>query len=782
MTMAEYRAVGRPTARVEGVGKVTGRTVYTADVRLPGMLHAKLLRSPHAHARIRRIDTARAAALEGVVAVVTAADLPPLDAKRVASNRAYGLLAAQEVVFAGQPVVAVVARDPATAEEALDLIEAEYEELPAVLDPLEALKEDSPLARSSLGDADRSESWAHAAVGVEEKEPRGRPTNVASRLRFTRGDVEQGLAEADLVVERTYRTPVVHQGYIEPHATVADYDAASGDMTIYTATQGQFFVRDEIARMFQLPETKVRVVGLELGGGFGGKMFLFQGLCAALALVVKKPVKLVLTRTEDLTGATPAPQAVFDLKTGTKRDGMLTALQARAVYDSGAFSGAAMAIGCVLLGGYYRCPNLEIEGFEVLTNKVSVGAYRAPAVPSATFAIDSQMDIMARELGLDPLEVRLKNAVQEGDPLPTETPYPRIGLRECLERVRDSDLWRQRPRGRPRTEGRLGPPGRDQQEPEAGPRRRGVGLAAGGWLGGLQPAAATVMLNGDGTIGVLVGSNDITGTNTSFVQIAAEELCLPVSQVRVSTGDTRMAPFAGMTAGSKTLFTVGRAVKAAAEDARRQILGTAAQRLEVPVEDLECADGVVRARSDPEKSITFGRLARITTDFGAAYPPVVGRGAIAARKQAPGFSVQAAEVEVDTETGRVRVLRYVTAQDVGFAINPLSVEGQMEGGTTQGIGMGLYEEMVYGDRGQLLNPSLLDYRLPTAADVPNIESLIVEVPSEDGPYGARGVGEPPVVPTSAAIANAVHDAIGVRITEIPITPERILRALGRVKD
>jgi len=764
--MAQYRAVGRPTARVEGVGKVTGRTVYTADVDLPGMLYAKLLRSPHAHARIRRIDTARAAALEGVVAVVTAADLPPLDARRVASNRAYNLLAAQEVVFAGQPVVAVVARDPAAAEEALGLIEVEYEELPAVLDPLEALKEDSPLARSSLGDADRSESWAHAAVGVEEKEARGRPTNVASRLRFTRGDVEQGFAQADLVVERTYRTPVVHQGYIEPHATVVDYDAASGDMTIYTATQGQFFVRDEIARMFQLPETKVRVVGLELGGGFGGKMFLFQGLCAALALVVKKPVKLVLTRTEDLTGATPAPQAVFDLKTGTKRDGTLTALQARAVYDSGAFSGAAMAIGCVLLGGYYRCPNLEIEGFEVLTNKVSVGAYRAPAVPSATFAIDSQMDIIARELGLDPLEVRLKNAVQEGDPLPTETPYPRIGLRECLERVRDSDLWRQR----------------DHLEREAGPRRRGVGVAAGGWLGGLQPAAASVMLNGDGTIGVLVGANDITGTNTSFAQIAAEELCLPVSQVRVSTGDTRMAPFAGMTAGSKTLFTVGRAVKAAAEDARRQILGTAAQRLEVPVEDLECADGVVRARSDAEKSITFRRLARITTDFGAAYPPVVGRGAIAARKQAPGFSVQAAEVEVDTETGRVRVLRYVTAQDVGFAINPLSVEGQMQGATAQGIGMGLYEEMVYGDGGQLLNPSLLDYRLPTAADVPNIETLIVEVPSEDGPYGARGVGEPPVVPTSAAIANAVHDAIGVRVTEIPITPERILRALGRVKD
>ena len=764
--MAEYRAVGRPTARVEGVGKVTGRTVYTADVHLPGMLHVKLLRSPHAHARIRRIDTSRARALEGVVAVVTAADLPPLDARRVASNRAYNLLAAEEVVFAGQPVVAVVARDLTAAEEALGLIEVEYEELPAVLDPLEALKEDSPLARSSLSDADRSESWGHAAVGVEEKEARGRPTNVASRLRFTRGDVEQGFAEADLVVERTYRTAMVHQGYIEPHATVADYDAASGDMTIYTATQGQFFVRDEIARMFQLPETKVRVVGLELGGGFGGKMFLFQGLCAALALVVKKPVKLVLTRTEDLTGAAPAPQAVFDLKTGMKRDGTLTALQARAVYDSGAFPGAAMAIGCILLGGYYRCPNLEIEGFEVLTNKVSVGAYRAPAVPSATFAIESQMDIMARELGLDPLEVRLKNAVQEGDPLPTETPYPRIGL----ARVPGTSA-RQRPLAPAR------PPGAGGRPPTPRRRRRRRRLA------GRSPAGSGQRHAQRRRHHRRPGGCQRHHRHQHLLRPDRRRGAgLPVSQVRVSTGDTRMAPFAGMSAGSKTLFTVGRAVKAAAEDARRQILDTAAQRLEVPVEDLECADGVVRARSDPEKSITFGRLARITTDFGAAYPPVVGRGAIAARKQAPGFSVQAAEVEVDTETGRVRVLRHVTAQDVGFAINPLSVEGQMEGGTTQGIGMGLYEEMVYDDRGQLLNPSLLDYRLPTAADVPNIESLIVEVPSEDGPYGARGVGEPPVVPTSAAIANAVHDAIGVRITEIPITPERILRALGKVKD
>ncbi len=756
--MAEYRAVGWRTPRVEGVAKVTGRMVYTADMDLPGLLHAKVLRSPHAHARILRIDTARAAAVEGVEAVVTAADLPAVDPKRAASNRTYCLLAAEEAVYVGQPVVAVVARDPATAEEALDLIDVRYEELPAVLDPLEALKEDSPLVRTDLG--------ARATAAGEEPEGETKATNIVSQMRFTRGDLEQGFAEADLVVERRYRTPMVHQGYLEPQATIVDYDAASGEMTVYTCTQGQFSVRDEISHILQLSETKVRVVGLEIGGGFGAKGFTFQGLCAALAIIVKRPVKLVLTRSEDLVGATPAPQAIFDVKTGMRRDGTLTALQARAVYDGGAFQGAAMAIGCILMGGYYRCANLEIQGFEVLTNRVSVSAYRAPTVPSATFAIDSQMDIMACELGLDPLEVLLKNAVEKGDLLPGERPYPRIGLRECLEQVRDSDVWRQR----------------SQLDRGVGPRRRGVGVAVGGWLGGLQPASASVSLNGDGTINVVVGANDISGTNTSFAQITAEELALPVSQIRVTLGDTTTAPFAGMTGGSKTLFTLGQAVKAAAERAREQILETAAQRLEAPIEDLECTDGVVRARSDPEKSITFGRLGRLTTAFGAVFPPVLGRGAIAARNQAPGFSVQVAEVEVDVETGQVRVLRWLTAQDVGFAVNPLSVEGQMEGATVQGIGMGMYEEMVYDDRGQLLNPGFLDYRMPTAADVPSIQTLIVEVPSEDGPYGARGVGEPPVTPGSAAIANAVYDAVGSRVTEIPLTPERILRALGKLRD
>lgn len=759
--MTTFSTVGKPIARVEGAHKVSGESIYAADIQLPGMLYCKLLHSPHAHARIKRIDAAKALALDGVERVVTAADLPRPEPRRL-SNRGYVLLADEEVVFQGQPVAAVLARDLASAEESLDLIEVEYEELPAALDPIEAMREDAPLARRPVSEIDRSEARGHATVSVEEQES-ARPSNVASQVRFSRGDVEQGFAEAAAIVERTWRSATVHQGYIEPHATVADYDAATGELTLWTATQGQFHVRDLVSAVLGIPETKVRVIGLELGGGFGGKIALNQPLVAALARLVGRPVKLVFTRADDMLGATPSLQCIVELKTGMKKDGSLTAIKARIVYESGAFPGAPAAVGALLISGYYRFPNLEIESYEVLTNKVSVGAIRAPGAYNVTFAIESQMDMMARQLGLDPLAVRLRNCVRKGDKTPTEAPLPSIGLAECLEAVRESELWRSRGKQR-----------------EANGKRRGVGLAVGGWPGGLQPASAYVELNGDGTISVVVGANDITGTNTSFAQIAAEELGVPLEMVNVVTGDTRTAPFAGMSAGSKTLFTVGRAVKAAAEDARQQLFAIAAERLEAKPEELECAGGEIRVKGSPDKSIPYRRLAGITTGFGAPYPPVIGRGAISARQQAPGFTAQACEVEVDPETGQVTVLRWFTAQDAGFAVNPLSVEGQMQGGTVQGIGIALWEEMVFDDQGRLLNPGLLDYRMPTAADIPRIETKIVEVPSEDGPYGARGVGEPSIVPVAACVANAIEDALGVRLTEIPITPERVLRALGKV--
>jgi CO/xanthine dehydrogenase Mo-binding subunit len=756
----EYRTIGKPTARIEGVAKVTGKTLYADDMRLPHMLHAKILGSPYAHARIRSIDATRARNHPGVAAVITAAELPPY--RKSLSERREIIFADEETLFHNQPVAAVLAEDPHIAEEALALIQVEYEELPAVLDPLAAMRDDSPLARSPVGEVDRAEERGHITTGVEQDEPAagGNASNVSSQMSFRRGDVERGFADADSVVEGAWRTAMVHQSYIEPHSTIADYDA-SGELAIWTSTQGPFFVRGQVSKALGIPESRIRVTPTEVGGGFGGKIYLTELMVAALAMTVHRPVKYIMSRKEDMLAGTPAPQAVVELKTGMTKDGTLTALKARLIYDSGAFPGAPVMPGSLLVGGSYKCPNLEIQGIEVLTNKVSVGALRAPGAHNATFAIESHMDMMAAELGLDPLQVRLKNAVAEGDPLPSGQPYPAIGLRECLDAIGDSEIWRERAETRKRP-------------------NRGVGLAAGGWMGGLQPASALVGLNSDGTIDVTVGCADITGVNTTFAQIAAEVLNVPLSMVGVTTGDTKTAPYAGMSAGSKTTYTVGRAVKAAAEDARRQILEIAADRLECASDDLELADGEVRVKGSADRSLPFRRLAKLSTDFAAPHAAVVGRGTITARKWAPGFSVVAVELEVDPDTGQVTLLRSAIAQDAGFAINPLSVSGQMQGGASQGLGIGLSEEMLHDGNGRLLNANLLDYRLPTTRDLPPIEAIIVEVPSEEGPFGARIVGEPSIVPGAAAVTNAIADAVGARLCAVPATPERVLRALKRI--
>jgi CO/xanthine dehydrogenase Mo-binding subunit len=754
----EHRYVGKPTPRLEGPAKVTGKAIFTDDIKLPRLLHAKVLGSAHAHARIRGIDTVKARQVPGVEAVITSADLPPY--KKNPSNRRGIIFPDDEVLFFGQPVAAVLAADPHVAEQALQLIEVDYEPLAPVVDPLAAMEESSPLVRSPLEGIDRSEEQGHVAVDLESGDKEGRPSNVVSETPFKRGDVEQGFAEADVVIERSWRSAMAHQSYIEPHAVIADYDR-NGELTVWTSTQAPFYVRDELAQTLGILENRIRVIAQEIGGGFGGKIYLTELMAAALAMVVERPVKHIMSRHEDMLAATPAPFAHIDLKTGMKRDGTLTAIQSRLVYDTGAFPGAAVPAGATAIGGYYKCPNLDITGYEVMTNKVSVGALRAPAAHNATYAIECQMDMMAQELGLDPLEVRIKNAVEEGDPMPSGQLYPRIGLRECLDALSETEVWKNRSQ-------------------TAAQPNRGVGIAVGGWLGGLQPASAVVCLNSDGTLNLTVGSADVTGVNTSFQQIVAEVFDLALDRISVTYGDTKTAPYAGMSAGSKTMYTVGRAVKLAAEDARRQMLEIAAQRLEADPDELEAAGGEVRIKGSPDKAITFTRIGRWTTNFGARYPVVVGRGAISATRSAPGFTAQAAEVEVDPDTGEITLLSFAIVQDAGFAINPLSVEGQMQGGASQGLGLALWEEMQYDSEGRLLNGNLLDYRLPTTRDLPPIETKIVEVPSEEGPFGARIVGEPSIVPGIAAVCNAVANAIGARVTEAPITPERVLRAMGEL--
>ena len=534
-------------------------------------------------------------------------------------------------------------------------------------------------------------------------------------------------------------------------------------------TQGDFATRDGLAKILGIPETKIQVEFMEMGGGFGGKV---QPHVAAIAAVVARrlhrPVKCVLTRSEDLRSANPSFQAYFEIKLGARRDATLTVLKAKAVYDSGSFPGSPLMSGANMLGGYYKFPNLEIEGFEVSTNRVSQGALRAPGTPQATFAIESPMDIMAKELGIDPLEFRLQNAVEQGDPMPNGRTYPRIGLKEVLQALTETNFWKHR----------NDPPARREQSNR---KKIGVGYAIGGWLGGGAPSSAVVALNPDGSVSILVGVNDITGTNTSYVQIASEVLGLPVEKIHERTGSTATAPYAGSTTGSKALRTVGLAVKAAAEDVRSQMLKIVSQRLECNADDLETVDGVVQVKGSPDKAISFQVLGTMSTGMGSATSHILGKGSIPTPTLAPSFTIQAVKVAVDIETGEVDILDAVCVQDVGFAINPALVESQIHGGVVQSLGMGFCEEMVWDDQGILRNPTLLDYRLPTALDVPRIETALVEVQVEGaGPYGAKGVGEPPIAAGGPALLNAVSNAIGARVYTMPATAERILDAMGKL--
>ena len=763
-TTRDVKGVGLSIPRPDGPEKVLGRVQYVADLPRRGLLHAKLLRSPHAHARIVKIDTSKAKALPGVRAVLTAADIPEL--KKKAPTRAHAVLAIDRVVFAGQPVAAVAADEPAIAEEALDLIEVQYEVLPVSVDPLLSMQPGAPPVADAGTEADTREALAHSAVAVAKSDaPPPKAVNVSQQSKFQKGDVAKGFAESDLVLENTYRVPMVHQGYLEPHAVLAEWDS-TGQLTLWASTQGSFNTRSEVADVLEIPENRIRVVPVECGGGFGGKIrALCEPITAVLSRVTGRPVRYVMTRREELQAGMPAPQVIIRLKTGVKRDGTLMALEAETILDSGAFSGTVLTVSAVFLGSMYRWPAFDIRGIEVLTHKPSVAAYRAPVAPQTIFAIESQMEQIARTLGLDSVEFRLRHLIQEGDPMVNGHPWQSNGAREVLERIGAHPLWKTRKEW-VRSNGKNGSV------------RRGVGFALGGWLGGLQPTSATVRLNPDGSLSVLTGQVDIAGTNIALAQIAASAYGLDLDKVRITTGDTDVAPVTGLSAGSKTVYTVGTAVLQAAQDARRQTLDIAAKELEAAAEDLEIEDGRVVVRGVPDRGVTLASIGKKGNLYMSKVSPVLGVSRPAFSQQAPGFAAQLARLEVDTDTGEVVLRDFVVVQDVGKAINPLGVEGQMQGGAVQSLGMALSEGLIYDELGRLTNPSLLDYRKLTAADLPNIETIIVEKPSPSGPFGARGVGEPPIIPAPAAIANAIHDATGVRITECPISPERIAMAFA----
>ncbi len=727
--------------RLEGGDKASGRTAYAADVRLSGALHAEFVTSPYAHARVTSVDSSAAQAMPGVVGVFTADDIGTL-----------GLLAKGEVFYAGQPVTVVVADDRRAAADAAQAVRVRYERLPAVVDPRLALRADAAKVLPDELRSQRADAGAHGADAAQHAS--SARVNVCGESHFVRGNIDEGMRLADVVVAQRYRIPALYQGYLEPHASVAVPDSDS--LTIYTTTQGQFAVREEVCSMLGLPEHRVRVVAMTVGGGFGAKFVKLEPVVAALALRTGQPVRMVLSRSTDFLQSRPGTFAEIDVRIGARSDGTLTALQADLLMDAGAQEDGTVGIAAMMLGSTYRVPHLLVDGVEVLTHKTPTGAYRAPGAPQAFFALESAMDELARKLGQDPFEFRLRSAVQKGDPRANGAPWARIGLLEVLETARSHPFWTERKKG----------------------EDEGYGVAAGGWPSGTEPAAAACRINGDGSITVQVGSVDITGTNTTFAQIAAEVFGVGTNAVAVKAGDTDTAPYSGSSGGSKITFTVGSAVLQAAQDARQQVLEMAAQELEASASDLDMADGRVFVRGAPSRSVNVADLARRTTAYGGTAAPLVGRGRIAIKRGAPGFAAHVARVRVDRRTGEVQPIGYLAVQDVGRTINPMAVEGQIRGGVAQSIGRALGEEMRWGDSGQLLSASFLDYALPRASDVPPIEVALVEVPSEQGPFGAKGVGEPPAVPGAAAVVNAVADATGARVRELPLRPEAVLRAMS----
>src|SRR5947208_2929318 len=737
MQTAQPVLIGTSLPRQDGPDKITGRARYAGDQVLPGMLYARLVLSPYAHARILNIDTSPALALPGVVVVFTAETLAMAQADTL--SRAQSPLAVHEVVWCGHPVAIVVGETEASAEDGATAVEVDYEPLPAIIDPEASIRADSPLVRSSGETGVVAGGGEHATVPQEgaKVEEEGRSQNVSQTPPLKMGDIEAGLHEAEMVVECTYRTHPVHQSYMEPQSVTVAPSPSGHHLLIWTSAQGMFNVRSAVAQALNIPERQIRVESVPIGGGFGGKETLLEPLVAAVASRLRKPVRLVYTRQEDLLAGNPAPQTVITIKLGAKRDGTLTAIQARMILDSGAYPNPLAGFSGFHFAGVYRCPNLNIRCDVVQTNKPGTGAYRAPAGPQAYFALESTVQELCQQLEMDPLQFRRINALKEGDPNLMRGRWPRIGLLECLEQIQQHPLWAQHIQAR-------------QQAPEELKGWKvGIGLAVGGWPGGTEPAAALCRLEQDGTFTVVVGSGDLSGSDAALALVAAEELSILPEAVNVTHDSTDAMPYSGLSAGSKTTYTVGSAVLAAARDARTQVFTIAADMLEASAQDMELRDGKVMVKGVPEKQVTLQQVAANQMRFGAPYEPVYGRGRSANRVSSPMFAAHLARVAVDPETGEVRVLDYIAAQDVGRAINPAEVEGQIHGGVTQGLGWALFEGLVYDENGQALTATWMDYAMPNIVHVPQITSVLVEIPSALGPFGAKGVGEPPVVPVGA---------------------------------
>ena len=744
-----FRVVGTRPVRPDGADKVTGRAVYGADTQMSGLLQGAMSRSPHAHARILSIDTSEAEAVEGVYAVVTSADFPHHNDSKIVNlgegptPLAYGranLLAKDKVLYKGHPIAGVAAVNTHVAEEAAAKIKVEYEVLPCVLTAPEAAKDDAPILLEDLRTTELGEKT-------------DKVSNVADHFQHVKGDIEAGFAQADVIVEREFDTSTVHQGYIEPQTGTAFWNT-DGRLEVWTSTQGAFPARDQLSDMLDVPVSQIKVTPMEIGGGFGGKIPVYlEPVAALLSKKCGRPVKLTMTRQDVFEATGPTPGSHVKVKMGATNDGKIVAAQAWMYYEAGAYPGAFVIPGAMCIFAPYDVDNAVIDGYDVVVNKPSASPYRAPGAPIAAFAAEGVVNELAEKLGIDPLDFRLQNAAKEGTRRPDGPKFKKIGCVEVIEAMKNHPHY---------------------SAPLEGPNK-GRGVAVGFWFNVGLESSCSINVNGDGTVNLVEGSTDIGGSRASISMQAAEVLGLDASQVKPTVADTDSVGYTSVTGGSRTTFATGAAAHDAAQDVVKQLKQRTAILWEVAPESVEFADGEFSATVEGEvKKMTFAQVAGKLTKTGG---PVVGRATVMPKGVGGSFSGAIADVEIDPETGKTQVTRFTSFQDAGKAIHPSYVEGQMQGGSVQGIGWALNEEYFMSPDGEMKNSTLLDYRMPTALDLPMIDTCIIEVANPGHPYGVRGVGEANLCPPLPALADAINGAIGVRLTRLPMNPVAIMEAI-----
>ena len=741
-----FKQVGTRPIRPDGIDKVTGRARYGADASAPGQLVGRVLRSPHAHARIRKIDTSKAEKLAGVKAVITAADLPDhTGGDKGMYDILENCMARGTAFYDGHAVAAVAAVDANTARQALKLIKVDYEVLPHVTDVDEAMKASAPVLHKDM-----------FTDGVEPKPTK--PSNVAKRSEYGHGDIEAGMREADVVISRTFKTEQTHQGYIEPHACLASV-GPDGQGELWVCTQGHFVYRNTCATLLGMDVSKLRVTSSEIGGGFGGKTHVWaEPIALALSRKANRPVKVVMTRDEVFRASGPTSATSIDVKIGARRDGTIVAAEATLRYSGGPYYGMWAELGAMTAFACYDLRNVKTVGYEVLVNRPKTAAYRAPSAPMAAFAVESVIDEIAHKIGMDAVAFRIKNAAKEGTKSSYGPVYGPIGIGPTLEAARKHP---------------------HMSAPLA--KNQGRGMACGFWFNFGGQTCTDLNVQPDGTVNVAVGTVDVGGSRASLGLVAAEELGISYDQVRVVVADTSSLGHNDMTDGSRGTFSSSMATVFAARNAIQVLRERAAKMWEIPIDDVIWQDGHARATGEGHGNLAPLSLKEIAAAAANTGGPIAGHNEIVADGAGVSFATHICDVEVDPETGGTRVVRYTVVQDAGKAVHPSYVEGQYQGGAAQGIGWALNEEYIYGKDGRLQNPGFLDYRIPVCSDLPMIDTQILEIPNPHHPYGVRGVGETSIVPPLAAIANAVSNAVGVRMTHVPMSPPRILKAIEGAK-